>query len=383
LPEEDRARHASRMNGIDGDGSTDRRLVRELRARIEREGPITFAAFMEAALYHPDEGFYARPAIGETGHFVTSPHVSPVFGILVASQVEEFWELLERPDPFLVVEAGAGDGTLARQILESLSSSAQGAARYVAVDRSEAARAALQAAGIEAVSSLEEVGAGSAACLLANELLDNVPFHRVRRTYRGLVELFVAINDRGFELVEGPLSSPELAERTPDLPLGAEWPVRPGATAFLDQARIVIARGYVWIADYALDPARQTASVHGYRGQALEEDVLDDPGSRDITAGVDFEALRRHALAWGAPVWGPVSQREALLALGFRDLDRRAQARQQEAIAARRGIDAMRIYSNRTRANMLVAKGGLGDFLVLCVGLGIDLPPRSLRASVW
>jgi SAM-dependent MidA family methyltransferase len=98
---------------------------------------------------------------------------------------------------------------------------------------------------------------------------------------------------------------------------------------------------------------------------------------------VDFEVLRRHALSKGLHVWGPVSQREALLALGFRDLDRRAQARQQEAIAARRGIDAMRIYSNRTRANMLVAKGALGDFKVLCIGIGTDSPPRSVRASVW
>jgi hypothetical protein len=78
-----------------------------------------------------------------------------------------------------------------------------------------------------------------------------------------------------------------------------------------------------------------------------------------------------------------VSQREALLALDFRGVDRRAQARQQEAIAARRGIDALRIYSNRTRANQLVAKGGLGDFEVLCVGVGTDVPPRSVRASVW
>src|SRR5439155_996235 len=162
---------------------------------------------------------------GEGGHFVTSPHVSPVFGVLMARQVEEFWELLGSPDPFTVVEVGAGDGTLARQILEALPAPTRRAVRYVAVERSEVSR-------------------------------------------------------------------------------------------------------------HALAAADAAASVHGYRRQGLELDVLTDPGSRDITAGVDFEVLRTHALTAGLPVWGPVSQREALLALGFRDLDRRAQARQQEAIAA-------------------------------------------------
>jgi SAM-dependent MidA family methyltransferase len=193
----------------------------------------------------------------------------------------------------------------------------------------------------------------------------------------------VATEAGALGLVEGPLSSPGLEPVVPDIPTGAEWVVRPGGAVFLDQASRALSRGYIWTADYALSHPGQAVSVHGYRGHSLDPDVLTDPGSKDITAGVDFEELREHALASGMAVWGPVSQREALLALGFRDVDRRAQARQQEAIAGRKGIDAMRIYSNRTRANLLVAQGGLGDFKVLCVGVGTDVPPRSVRASVW
>jgi SAM-dependent MidA family methyltransferase len=306
-----------------------------------------------------------------------------VFGILVARQVEEFWELLGRPDPFVVVEVGAGDGTLARQILASLAGEARGATRYLAVERTEAARDALAASGIEALSALAHAPSGQAGCVVANELIDNLPFHRIRRTTNGLAELYVAREAEAFVLVEGPLSSPDLARLTPDISEGAEWVIRPGAMQFVDDARRALDRGYIWTVDYALGDPDQAVSVHGYRGHSLDPEVLTDPGSKDITAGVDFEALRRHALASGLTAWGPVSQREALLALGFRDLDRRAQARQQEAIAARRGIDAMRIYSNRTRANMLVAKGGLGDFEVLCMGVGMDAPPRSVRASLW
>jgi SAM-dependent MidA family methyltransferase len=371
------------MTPIDPAGSQTTGLGERLRARIDEAGPITFAEFMEAALYDADHGFYSRPSVGEAGHFVTSPHVSPVFGILVARQVEEFWELLGRPDPFAVIEVGAGDGTLARQILESLSREARLATHYVAVERTDTTRDALVASGIEALSELAQTASGQVGCVLANELIDNLPFHRIRRTTNGLVELYVTKEAEAFVLVEGRLSSPDLALLVPDIPLGAEWVIRPGAVRFVDDARRALDRGYIWTVDYALSDADQTVSVHGYRGHSLDPDILIDPGSKDVTAGVDFEALRRHGLASGLAVWGPVSQREALLALGFRDLDRRAQARQQEAIAARRGIDAMRIYSNRTRANMLVGKGGLGDFKVLSMGVGTDSPPRSVRASVW
>jgi SAM-dependent MidA family methyltransferase len=371
------------MGKTDAAGSGSTGLADRLRGRIDEAGPITFAEFMEAALYDPAGGFYSRPPVGESGHFVTGPHVSPVFGILVARQVEEFWELLGRPDPFTVIEVGAGDGTLARQILESLPPATRSATRYLAVERAEAARDALAAARIEALPALSQVAPGRIGCVLANELIDNLPFHRIRRTADGFVELYVAREADGFALVEGPLSAPVLAPPTPDIPVGTEWAIRPGEVAFVDQSVHALGRGYIWTADYAVGDPSHGISVHGYRSHSLDPDVLTDPGSKDITAGVDFEHLRRHAQASGLAVWGPVSQREALLALGFRDLDRRAQARQQEAIAARNGIDAMRIYSNRTRANMLVARGGLGDFKVLCIGVGMETPPRSVRASVW
>ena len=88
-----------------------RSLQRRLLNWIEREGPISFAAFMEAALYDPDEGFYAHHPVGEDGHFVTSPHVSTAFGDLLARQLAECWETLGRPRPYTVAELGAGDGT--------------------------------------------------------------------------------------------------------------------------------------------------------------------------------------------------------------------------------------------------------------------------------
>src|SRR5439155_7747643 len=86
-------------------------LAHRMRRMISDRGPVTFADFMEVALYDPQAGYYARPPVGEGGDFVTSPHVSPAFGVLLAHQVDELWELLDKPEPLWLIEAGAGDGT--------------------------------------------------------------------------------------------------------------------------------------------------------------------------------------------------------------------------------------------------------------------------------
>jgi len=355
-------------------------LAHRLRRRIESEGPITFADFMEAALYDPADGFYSRLPVGEHGDFVTSPHVSPVFGELVARQIGEFWELLDRPDPFDVVEVGAGDGTLAGQVLGSIGDPMRTAVRYTGVDRSLSARAALADASIRVAAALEEVGRGLIGCVLANELLDDLPFHLVRGVAGGVAELFVGLDGDRFTLVEGPPSE-EIARLAPPLRDQQEAIVRPSAAAFVDQAAEVLTRGYVWVVDYGFRAGEEPGTVHGYRRQRLEEDILSEPGSLDITAGVDFAALVRHAEERGLAVWGPVTQRDALLSLGFRRLDDRAQARQREAVVARRGVEALRIYSNRTRANLLLSRSGLGAFYVLCLGVATDRPPAFARAA--
>src|SRR5262249_6152161 len=99
-------------------------LGARLRRRIEDAGPITFAEFMDSALYDPDGGFFERGAaegpVGADGAFVTGPHVSPLFGALLSRMVEDVRTRLGDPHPFTVVEVGAGDGTLARQLADGL-----------------------------------------------------------------------------------------------------------------------------------------------------------------------------------------------------------------------------------------------------------------------
>src|SRR5262249_49133360 len=117
-------------------------LADRLRARIRSTGPMSFAGFKDAALYDAAGGHFTRTVGGERRRFLTAPHLSPLFGALVAVQVEDFWLQLGRPDPFHVIEVGAGDGALARQIVATLLPPLRDAVRFVAVDRSPAARAA-------------------------------------------------------------------------------------------------------------------------------------------------------------------------------------------------------------------------------------------------
>jgi SAM-dependent MidA family methyltransferase len=365
------------------DPDTQGSLADRIKAEIHARGPMTFARFMDLALYDPSEGFYSDPPVGEGPGtaFATSPHVSPVYGLLLARQIQELWEQLGRPRPFLVAEAGAGDGTLARQILDGLPPETADAVRYVGIERSAAGRAAVEAAGIAATADLDAVEPAEFGCILANELLDNLPFHRVRLTHRGLVELFVGIDgaDGSLTLVEGVPSTPDLVASAPPLSPGQEAVIGLGAVRFVERAAGLVQRGYIWIVDYA-SPAGEPAAVHGYRSHRVEGDVLAEPGSRDITAGVDFQSLVRRAHQLGLSSWGPAGQRAVLLALGFRQLDQAAQRRQVEAIAARRGVEALRIYSNRTRANLLLASEGLGGFQVLCLGVDTEITPKAFRA---
>ena len=356
-------------------------LPERIEDRIRSEGPITFAEFMEAALYDPEEGFYSRSPVGERGDFVTAPHVSSAFGVLVARQVEEFFEILDKPDPFWVVEAGAGDGTLAGQILEFVPATVRGATSYVAVERSAVGRRAMEGLDALVLSEMDEVDTGLVGCVLANELLDNLPFHWLRGAAAGPVELHVGLAGDRLALVELPPSTAEVAELCGDLAPGREVVVHPRAFRFLDRAASALERGYIWLVDYGFSGGARPEAPHGYREHQLENDVLADPGSRDITAGVDFDALARHARDAGHAVWGPVSQRDALIALGYRELDDDARRRQVQTAAEGRGIEAMRIYSARSRATILVDPTALGGFLVLCVGVGVDLPPSSAEGG--
>ena len=314
---------------------------------IRAEGPLRFDRFMELALYG-EGGFYEDPPVGATGDFVTSPHVHPVFAELLALAIVDLHRLLGRPAPFRIAEVGAGDGTLARELLPHLESIP---ISYTAVDRSSGAQRALT--GIEAVEPAAELE-GSPQLVVANELLDNLPFRRIRGSASGTVEVFVELE--GDRLVERLEPRPE----EPALEGEGERIVPVGALTFVDRLAARLDRpGYALLIDYGAvgEPGGPT---HGYRGHRLVDDVLDRPGTTDITAGVDFALIADHAERNGLVAFPPVTQRHALTALGFDRWIRDELGRQAKHLDERRGLEAVRTWSGRSRATLLVDPAALG-----------------------
>jgi SAM-dependent MidA family methyltransferase len=367
------------MAGVEED------LGARLRRRIEEHGPITFAAFMEAALYDPEGGFFeradgAREVVGTRGDFVTSPHVSPLFGRLLARLAEEIRTTLGDPPVFSILDVGAGDGRLAADLAAGIRQPER--TELILVERTGAHRTALAgiAAGLPCrtriVATVSDLDPGGAVgVLLANELLDNLPFHRVRRDPDGARELFVGLAGGGLALVEGPPSSPEVAGAAGRLAPGEDGIHPAGALAFLAEATAVLDRGYLVLIDYAERDG--AADVHGYAGQRPVADVLARPGHTDVTAGVDFDLLADHAPALGLRSWGTVSQRDLLLGLGIVDETDRLRDLQAELLNGGQGLEAASLFSARNRAGLLVDPAGLGGFQVLCLGKDVPEPPAA------
>ena len=316
-----------------------------IRAEIAAAGPIGFDRFMELALYGPG-GYYERPPVGAEGDFVTSPHVHPVFGELLARGLRELWTLLDRPDPFRVSEIGAGDGTLARQLLEHLSDLPL---RYRAIERSEGARAQLaEIPGLEVAGEIGE----DPHVVLGHELLDNLPF----RLVQGDAEILVDVDGERLVRTRVPLDDrlSGLARRGDD-----ELAVPTGALDLIGDLAGIIRNGYALFVDYG-DEAGPGGPVHGYRDHRVVEDVLAHPGAADITAGVDFGLLGEAARAAGLQVFAGVTQFRALLALGFEEWMHAELADQGALLNDGQGIEAVRRWAGRSRASILVAPDQLG-----------------------
>ena len=323
------------------------RATEEIREAIRDHGPIAFDEFMELALYGPG-GFYEEPPVGADGDFITSPHVHEVFASLLGDGIRELHELLGRPSPMRSTEVGAGDGTLAAGLLPRLSDLGL---EYTAVERSPGALRRLRSRGI---ASAESVPSGS-HLVLAHELLDNLPFRLLRDGREVRVDL------EGTRFVEHQAEPADELEQLLDGPVGRGETVIPtGALAFVDLVAARLADpGYVLLIDYGAS-GEPGGPVHGYREHRIVDDLLADPGSTDITAGIDLAQIVRRAESHGLIAYPPVTQRHALSALGLKTWIREELAKQAAHLEASRGLEALRTWSGRSRAALLVDPAGLG-----------------------
>jgi NADH dehydrogenase [ubiquinone] 1 alpha subcomplex assembly factor 7 len=331
---------------------------------IRADGPIRFDRFMDLALYGPG-GFYGRPPVGPEGEFVTSPHVHQVFGELLARAIGDLDERLGSPRPLEVTEVGAGDGTLAGQLSERLRTRD---VTYRVVERSAGARASL--AELDEIRVDERIAEGQHV-ILAHELLDNLPFRWFRGTADGPREVHIGLE--GDRFVE------RLLDPDPDgpttLPDGGDSVLPVGAFTFVDDVAARLAHpGYALLIDYG-GVGEPGGPVHGYASHRVVGELLDRPGGTDITVGVDFELIRERAEAAGLIAFPSVTQRHALTALGFDRWMREELRRQAELLDRGHGLDAVRSWSGRSRATLLVDPTALGRHRWLLLATpGADAP---------
>lgn len=379
-------------------------------ADIRRHGPIPLDQVLERALYDRDGGFYESGGrAGRQGDFLTSPEVGPLFGAVIARALDAWWQELGSPNPYVVVDAGAGPGTLARTILAAAPACAP-ALRYVLVERSATQRR-LHAQGLpledpalafapvdpDTEAPVPEAPEGpicvsladlprltGPSVVLANELLDNLPFglaeHRSGEWLEVRVDLHTpasgpfpspAAGEGSFErLVERlvPLAPDRAAllDRLVATPTdGARVPIQATAGTWLrDALAVATPRGRVVAIDYATTTADLASRPQGewlrtYAAHHRGASPLANLGTQDVTCEVAIDQL--------AQIRPPTSDMSQAGWLGHWGIDDLVEAARQawRAQAHAPDLAAIAARSRVTEADALLDPEGLGRFRVL------------------
>jgi len=311
-------------------------IIRDL---IRGEGPISFARFMEHALYHPAHGYYSsgRCTIGRRGDYFTSVSVGPVFGEMLAAQFAEIWCRLGSPNDFVIVEQGAHHGEFATDVLETLRDTSPelfATLRYRIVEPFPVLRQRQQgvlrqfAGTTEWCASLEGMEPFS-GLHFSNELLDAMPVHRIvaagfpgRREWH---ERLVERTSCGFTFVDQPISGPRLQAEVAKIPPPPEGPyeteINLAALDWIDALAPKLVRGVVLIADYGFSrqdfyaSSRTTGTLQCYSGHRLLPSPLEEIGDCDITAHVDWTNLAQRGERRGLHLGGFTDQHHFLTGL--------------------------------------------------------------------
>ena len=343
---------------------------------------MPFVRFMQLALYDPDGGYYrsadARP--GRGGDFLTAPELHPIFGEMVGRAVAEAWRILGKPDPFVVREHGAGAGALAIPMLRDLPATIRYSPVEVDHRRLLALRERLTSEDLADRMIDLDVDASFDGVVIANEVLDALPVHRVRRRADGLRELAVDMDaDRAFVEVEIDPTTPALAERLDaegvDLVDGQTAEIALAVDEWVATAARPLRRGMALFIDYGAPAAelydhmrRRDGTLRGYVRHQVGDDPYRFVGRQDLTAHVDITAVQRAAEAAGLTTLGITTQAEALMGLGIEERLRDVQADPATTIEAYTLL--------RSSLMRLLDPAAMGRFRFMAFGR--DWPPNPL-----
>ena len=346
--------------------------------RIQREGPIPFAAYMRMALYEPGYGYYVTGSakMGWQGDYYTSTDVSTLFANCMGRQLHAMWEELKCPSHFTVLEQGAGRGHLAEGV------------RAWALKEAPAFHTALdyRTGDIYAGRDALDLGLPSAtpAIVLSNELIDAFPVHLVEKRGERLYEIFVDVQQDGrFCEVLGEPSTPEVAGyldsfNVPWSTFEEGWraEINLDALRWIQRTASLSRRGFILTIDYG-DKARAlytAARKHGtllcYFQHHANERPLQRSGEQDITAHVNFSALINEGRRLGMRLHKFTTQRLWLQSLGMQEELEQRRIREFAAADTERATDRGQVAllqwrDLQQRVAALTDPDGMGNFKVL------------------
>jgi len=308
-----------------------------LRERIEQEirrrGPIPFSRYMELCLYEPELGYYARSReqFGKAGDFYTSSDVHAIFGRLLARQFQEMWRVLGSPECIEIVELGPGRGLFARDVLDWSREKFPDffrALHCTLVEGSAGLRERLGSTLREYIAAEKASVVGDvASCVstenvivFANEFFDALPVEvlsnhgamRVDWDAGRFVESFVTASAAEMEYLDLYSTHPEEGER---VEAGLE------AQHWMQTIAQSVRRGFVIVIDYGyvreeLLAGRHRGTIMCYRQHSASDDPYEAPGGQDITAHVNFTALRAAGEQAGLESLGLLTQAQFLMGIG-------------------------------------------------------------------
>ena len=336
-------------------------------------GAISFEQYMDLALYG-EGGFYQDGGkAGRRGDFITSPEVGPLFAAVIARYLDDCWNELGCPSSFDVVEVGAGPGTLARGIYDAQPKCIS-ALKYVAVEISEAQRA-LHPSFVESKADFPDKPIHGV--VLANELLDNLPFKLF--VFDGAwKEAFVALGDGGkfVEVLRAVENVPEVLPK--NAPLGSRAPIQTAAAQWLLDVSKKMSNGKVLVFDYCSKSTTEIAVIQWrewlrtYKEHERGVHYLLDPGSQDITTQVMVDQLVK-----AVPGLSVTQQSEWLHTMGIDELVSEGNKYWDEHKSAP-DIYAMKMRSRANESTQLTNISTMGQYSV--INFIINLPNGFLNS---
>jgi len=346
-----------------------------------KSGWISFARYMELALYAPEFGYYSGGAakLGRDGDFTTAPEITPLFGQAVAQIASP---LMAQCAP-QILEFGAGTGKLAKDILNELSAQEVPLHRYTILEVSAELRARQRQMlhGFPQVRWIDTLPAEFSGVVLGNEVLDAMPVHLVVKTEQGWKERGIGLSNKNFVFRDRPCDPAmlhQIADPDDCLPTGYLTEVHPTAIGFMRSVAEMLRGGHretgfggaaIWI-DYGFPeneyylPQRAKGTLMCHYRHHAHDDPFYLPGLQDITAHVDFTAIAQAAIDSGLEMLAYMSQAHFLIEAGIGDLLLRTPPE-----------DTMRYLPRANAVQKLTSTAEMGElFKVLIVGTQVCLP---------